>query len=249
MQKRAQPKEEGVEELRVLPSHIFSRIGGFDVHFKRDGRVEARKEYSNIPIITTYEKGGQVYERNEVVDKARVEFSCEIVSLPPRIFLSKKSIYVNFELDGKKKTVKGIFLAGDSLSWLEDEEGTSLAEDSIELLERDVRSFRKNLIFALQLHPQLSKIFQVDLKAQEARDRSIQQLADEVERVSKEFDVRKNPIPLLPLFNKAREKEALDDVIRELENRCFNTEKAQQLNNSIHALRELRRRMKEETSS
>lgn len=73
------------------------------------------------------------------------------------------------------------------------------------------------------------------------------ELADEAERISEKFDVKENPLALLPVFNKAKEKGVVMDVMMELSVRSMdNDEKARQYGRLLDVLQGLKERSEKE---
>ncbi|NYZ76304.1 hypothetical protein H0N98_03575 [Candidatus Micrarchaeota archaeon] len=247
--KKAGPSqvETPLEELRVLPDHMFGKVGGFDVHFKKDGQVEARRSYSNVGIAVMHEEGGRTSEKKEVVKEVEVKLAFGLIPLPPDIFFSNERIHADFRLGEKKHSIEGMISTADQVSWLEDEKGNvSFSDRFIQNVDDDVRSFKKKLTWALQFDSRLSPAFKAEMSSQEALEKFVSELADEAERISERSDVKKNPLLLLPVFNKARERGVTEDVVTELELRRAYIEKTPQLDVLIRILNDFRKRSRRE---
>src|SRR5271157_5946349 len=168
--KKAPPQVEiPVEELRVLPEHIFAKVGGFDVHFKKNGRAEASRSYSNIGVSVLQEQGGRTSEKKELAKEIEVKLTFGVASFPPDVYFVNERVHANFKLGEERHSIEGIFFEKGDVSWSEGEKGNVLlGERFINTVDRDIRSFHEKLDWAMKFDKRLAPALAAEASSNEA---------------------------------------------------------------------------------
>jgi len=219
---KATHKKDSVEELsplkeiRIMPDHIFGKIEGFDIRFS-GGEVEAKRSYSTVGVRIESEEGGKICERRALAKEVDITAVFELKPLFSGRVFENKTLRGEFELGGEKYIVEGavLYLVGPILFEAE-KEGVYLSERFIETLNGDLSSFQKKLRWVLEFDRRIASAFRTEVRSKERLEKFVEGLADEAERISERFDVKDNPLPLFSVYNKAKEKGVVRDVMMEL---------------------------------
>lgn len=230
-----------LEDVRVLPDHIFGKIDGFEVDFKKGGEVEARRSYRNVEV--TIKSQNSSSDKKMLLEKLDIAAVYMLKPLFSDCIIESKEVRAEFRPDDVKRTVFGSVARtyGDS------REEACFSERFTAMFYKDLGSLRRKLEYVLKFDSRLSSAFGAEIESKERLEKFVVELADEAERISERSDVKKNPLTLLPVLNRAKEKGIVMDVLMELSVRSMNhDERAQQYGRLIDALQGLKERSEKE---
>jgi hypothetical protein len=218
------PKEEKpvevkspLEDVRNLPKHIFGRIGEFELEFKPNGIIKAKREYKNLEVfVVSCDENGKLSERKAIVPLVTINTQFDIILHPDRLVDFRKT-ETKFSFDEEKRTMKAMH-QGRYVMWLEDEkpEQMHFREEFNRNLSNELLLLRDKIKLVLKVDPIVAPALSAEISRMTKLWETVNSLADTAEKTALENNLDKTPIAIFPVFSSAEKKEVLHELLMEI---------------------------------
>jgi hypothetical protein len=202
-------------EAESSPVVFEKQIGDFGVKFRKNGIIEVDKSYADVTVLIESSKDKSV-KREEMLPSLKVITSFAINPFPTKPSLDdvdflKVGRDLVFSLDGKEHKLDcythGLNFGDNVLDFKDGFFGK---------VSDEFNSFGDKLRSVLMSDKEFATAFRMEVARREELKKLALFLAGQAEVISREENIAKNPLALLPVFRIAQEKGVVDELIHAL---------------------------------
>lgn len=217
-----------IDNPKLSEDKVTGEFKGFPLEY-RNGVIYLSKEYHHIhAIIEWWDEGTKDFIKRPVVfDSVKVTAEFRGKEFAHGFYGEDITIdcgyaTAEFKLDGKKYKVDYGIFEGDNSSWYlnyysdfdNDKKRLYFMRHFNSRVMDDFVPFRDHgLVDVLRFDKHVAPLFEIELETRKKKHELVEDLKLEAQQIGRQYDIERNPLPLQPIFKRAKEAGVVDKLI------------------------------------